>query len=205
MVARPMTVNGKTVILLILAVALGSAALSWWNQYRRGQRVLELWGADVAYRIRLAPETELLALATSGGTSGDGAAASPAPPADAGLTVGSRVIPVQQRRSLTGSPGLVHARQALIQDSSYEWDAPTPTDEIAWRYAVQFRDPRDSQATSLLLFDPESGWIKETQRGTGARLVPLIRQGLDRLFRERLQSPGATPAAPTTPAPSAAR
>ncbi len=190
-----MTVNGKTVILLILAVALGSATLAWWNQYRRGQLVLELWGPDVAYRIRLAPDTELLALAASSSESPP----APAPPAGANsalmpasLTVGSRVFAIEDRRNLTGSPGLVHARQALIQDSSYEWDAPTPDSEIAWRYALQFRDPRATPSTTLLLIDPETGWVMESQRGTAARLVPLIRQGLERLFRERLQANGVS-------------
>jgi len=197
-----MMVNGKTVILLILAVALGSATLSWWNQYRRGQRVLELWGPEVAYRIRLAPETELLALA--------GASADPANPSssDSTLAIGPRVFTIEQRRNLTGSPGLVHARQALIQDSSYEWDAATPEAEIVWRYALQFRDPRDNRSTSLLLVDTETGWVMESQRATAARLVPLIRQGLERLFRERLQSSQAVPAAlpgPTGDASTPAR
>ena len=193
-----MTVNGKTVILLILAVALGSATLAWWNQYRRGQRVLELWGPDVAYRIRLAPDTELLSLAAS-------PAEPPPAPADANtaltpasLAVGSRVFAIEDRRNLTGSPGLVHARQALIQDSSYEWDAPTPDSEITWRYALQFRDPRATPSTTLLLIDPETGWVMESQRATAARLVPLIRQGLERLFRERLQATGASNGSPAS-------
>ena len=52
---------------------------------------------------------------------------------------------------------------------------------------------------ALLLIDPETGWVMESQRATAARLVPLIRQGLERLFRERLQATGASNGLPASP------
>lgn len=166
-----MQVQGKWVILTIVGVALLAAGTAWWNQFRRGQQTLAFWGPESALRIRLAPECELVSLTAE--TSPDTTSASlPSLPE---ATV---------RRSLTGAPGLVHARQALVQDSTYNWSATTPPADVKWRYALIFRDPTKGQETRLL-FDLELGWVMDLDQQKAVQLA-AHREGLKRYFEEQL-------------------
>jgi hypothetical protein len=51
--------SGKLVIIGILAVAVASAAASWWFRYAATHRAAQYWGPETARLIRDAPTVEL--------------------------------------------------------------------------------------------------------------------------------------------------
>lgn len=156
--------SGKLAILAIgiTAVALGGFAV--WYHYQQGRRILQLWGPESAQRIRHAAEVELLELAsTRDGDSGG---------AEETMRLGSQEVRITRRTSITRRPGLVHARHALIQDSSYDW-SPQPEDRAApnWDFALRFRDA-SGQVT--LAFDTGRRSVLLIEDGTSARMTPVI-------------------------------
>lgn len=174
--APPASRGGKYLIMLIVAVALAAATGAWWYQYRQGQRILSLWGADTAFRIRLAPDCELWQLEPSKEPQGD-------------LQTDNRTWSIVQRRSLAGSPGLLHARQALIQDASYAWHEAIPA-RIAWKYAVTFGQ---SDERTVLLFDLEQGIVQDADHPARQANIQPIADGLQAFFQEKLSESAAKP------------
>ncbi|HEY6563809.1 MAG TPA: hypothetical protein VIY86_04895, partial [Pirellulaceae bacterium] len=53
---------GRTVVYVMFGLAVIAGAFAWNHQWRRGRRVLEFLGSDVAYLVRMAPDVELLEL-----------------------------------------------------------------------------------------------------------------------------------------------
>ncbi len=166
-----MQVQGKWVILTIVAVAFLAAGTAWWNQFRRGQQTLAYWGTDSALRIRLASECELVRLPADG-------------PREISATTFPSLAQSGQQRALTGAPGLIHARQALVQDSTYNWSQTAPPANVRWQYALIFRDPEKNQATRLL-FDLEQGWVLDLDQQKAVQLA-AHRESLRLYFDEQL-------------------
>jgi len=161
--------HGQRLILGMLAIAVVAAGGAWWYQYQQGQRVLALWGADNAFRIRLAPDCDLLKLR----------------PAE---TPGAEQISIAgQHRAITSihpighAQGFVHARQALIVDASYDWEAETqvPAD---WQYALRFRD---GQGATILAFDLEQALVVDIDHPDRRAKIPSMSSGLRRFFAEQ--------------------
>ncbi len=92
--------RGKLAVLAMLGLAVAAAAFAWiWN-YRRGERCLAFYGSEAAALIRTAKTVEILEL-------------DPLSPAD-----------VTRRIDISKAPGLLNARTALLDDASFDWDAP---------------------------------------------------------------------------------
>lgn len=130
-------------------------------------------GADASLRIRLAPECDLLHSlvdATSDGSH------SPL----------EYLEQAGQRRSLIRAPGLVHARQALVQDTTYDWSQTQPPEDVRWHYALIFRDPTKNQATHLL-FDLDHGWVQDADQGKSVAAAHC--DGLRHYFDEQMAKP----------------
>jgi hypothetical protein len=165
--------RGKLVILLMLMTAVAAAGVAWWYQFRQGGKVLQLWGSAAAYRIRLAPKCELWQLAPLSDEENDER-----------LLVNDQAWTIAARRDITEARGLVHARQALIQDANYLFEVP-PHDKLPdWSYALRFQD---ESGQTLLVFALADGWVFEPQSGRYARLTPII-GGLQKFFREQFES-----------------
>ena len=169
--------RGKFVIVLILLAGILAASTAWWHQRRQGRRVLQLWGAESAYRIRIAPRSELLQLLTEQANFSSDLES---------LRVGSQTFRIGAIIEISNQSGFVHARQALIQDASYDWTKlPTPTDlRRRWTWALRFSDKRGS---TLLALDLDQGIICDVERGIVANIQP-IRDGLRLYFSERAQA-----------------
>ena len=163
--------QGKRVIGTIVTVALLAAGFAWWYAYQHGQRILTLWGPDAAYRIRLAPDCELLTLA-------------PAPqPGNSDLVIDSRGWTIRGRVDLSNAPGFVHARQALIEDSSYRWEIPVAaSDTPTWEYAIRFRD---EHGETLLVFDLRRSQVLDLDQNRRADIAPIA-AGLKTFFTEQI-------------------
>src|SRR5262245_46257806 len=99
--------RGKLAVLTMFALALAAAAFAWWWNYSRGQRALGFYGPRAANLVRTAPKVELLVLGT-----GDSDPVESLPESG----------PVARIIDISRAPGLVHARTALLDDASYDWD-----------------------------------------------------------------------------------
>ncbi len=161
--------RGQLVIIGMATAAVAAAAGAWWYQYQQGQRILGLWGAPTAYRIRLAPECDLLWLEPQA-AAGDGA-----------IRIQDSNWRIRAQRAVGNAPGFVHARQALIQDASYDWATP-PVLTGPWQFALRFREgPHET----LLAFDLEHATVLEPgMPGRTANIGPIC-AGLQRFFEEQ--------------------
>ena len=120
--------HGKLVLIGILLVALIAASFSWWFQFQQGDEALAFWGGETARTIRL--EKPVLARRIVRSTDD-------APAGDI-LTVDGVPYRIQATRDITNARGLVHARQALIQNQSFDWTVAEVINEPDWTFALRF-------------------------------------------------------------------
>lgn len=171
--------RGKLVIISMVVVAILAAAFAWWHQYLRGARVLAVWGAEHAGRIRLADDCELWQLEPH----------SADPPTDSGdgVPIGDQSWAISRRVSVHGAPGFIHARQALIQDASHDWSSSPPDTPPRWTYALCFRD---ASGQTVVSFDEQATYAcLADQPQTISRLID-IGPGLVEFFSEQLKTGG---------------
>lgn len=148
-------ISGKIVILTILGLALLATGYAWWYQRQRGQQILDFWGAETAFAIRHAKEIELIRL-------------------DAGD---------DEAISLGEARGLIHARQALIVDASYDWESVANDVTPKWQYALRFSD-EEKQTESSLWFDLDQ---ELAGNQSGDHCVKIhIAEGLRKFFEEQV-------------------
>jgi hypothetical protein len=168
--------SGQRVILLIVGTAVTASAVAWWYQFQQGRRILRLWGPAAAYRIRLAPECEVWRLKPAGNLPGD-------------LQIDQQPWSIVARQNISQTQGLVHARQALIQDASFDWNQPIP-DTMHWQYALQFQDsraPSDSTSQTVLVFDLDRAVVRDVEHPEHAARIQPIADGLRTFFEEKLR------------------
>lgn len=171
--------RGKLTVGLLFAVGFLAAAFAWWHGFQRGRRVLALWGADKAAVMRYQSQLELAELRP---------ATDPAKLPT--IRLGDTIWQVERPKDITRAPGVVHARQALIDDPSYDWGSPPPPLSSAadWKYLLTFR--RDGQ-TVQLAFAPAPGWLIDVESQQVASIAP-IRQGLQKFCAEQFTEDAET-------------
>lgn len=165
--------SGKLVILAIMTVAVAAAGFAWWYQYQRGRESLAYWGSEGAYLIHHAPNVELLKLGRSEKT------------ANQETVLGATVLTV---RELSQVPGLTHARQALITDASFDWQA-SPHTSPTWEYALRFRE---GERSLTIAFDLTAGYAQSLNQERPIRLVPTFSQGLQKFLADHASHQEAT-------------
>ncbi len=202
-----MAINaGRLTTLVIVGVALAAAAIAWVHQLHYGDQVLAQWGPQVASRIRSAEQVELLLLEpmpsrdpendAPSGTDSARAGAAPLAPARSSraterqrLQDGDRSYAVVGRIHLTGAPGLVHLRQALISDPSYRWDGPSAgisdQQRPTWQYGLRFVT---EQGDVLMLLDLQSERLGLAGQSEWISCEPIA-AGLRRFLQEQLELP----------------
>lgn len=178
--------TGKALIIGIVLVALLMSGYAWWHQKQKGRRTLEFWGSRIALRLRYGKEIELLQLAAPDSDTSTGGET---------LTVNGQSWGIVQSKVISKATGLVHARQALVFDPSYEWNAEAHKPPV-WQYALRFMDEvagesgvaDDLESTPddvVLLFDLEHSVAGSVD---GSRTVQItIAEGLKKFFEEKLQ------------------
>lgn len=142
--------SGKWVIAGIMGLALVAASAAWWNAWSKGRRALEYWGSEAAYLIRLAPTVTLIELQSPPELATDQQSGKQWP----GLVNGQDYT-VKRRLDISQARGLVHARQALIQDTSYQWPVMS-SPAVNWQYAIEFVD---QQRRVVVLLNLDSGIV----------------------------------------------
>ncbi|HEV3003452.1 MAG TPA: hypothetical protein VGX78_03280 [Pirellulales bacterium] len=165
----PRLIEGKHAILVVFAIGLiGAVGSSWYH--RTAQRlVLEFWGPEAAILIVDAPRAEALRLAPAADDDG--------PDVD----FGGAHFTVIERVDVSRAPGLIHLRQSLLHDGSFDWSAPSDDCRPQWDYALRFS--RDEHvATVLVAFNCRRLKLAGSAREAG--IAPLA-AGLERFLAEQ--------------------
>lgn len=210
--------RGKLTVVALFVIGLLAAAAGWWQGYQRGQRVLRWWGPSTAALVRLAPKVEVARLVPFSARETTQPATSSAPvpqslttqaptpespsttsaptPLTAGLTIGNTRWAVADTRDISQVRGLVHARQALIDDPSYRWEnsqqpAAGSDANDRWEFLIVFRSDEES---CHLAFSPTSGRLYHAETQRIANIQP-IQSGLTKFCEEQFQvaSKGSAP------------
>lgn len=161
---------GKLVVIGVFVVALTAASFALWWNITRAQRSLEFWGKDAVRAIQHGKQVELLELQPA-----------PAPSSDDAGSSGERLLEgrdlfIQGRVDLSQARGLVHARHALTDDSSFAWDDAEKSAAAAeWTHAIRFRDERNTEV--LLLLDLRNRRLENVATQRAVTIIPKISEG----------------------------
>ena len=153
--------QGKLVIVFIFGLSAVMGGYAWWHHYTQGRRCLDLWGAEAGELIRYAPQVEVLQL--------DHADAADAPDAEK-IQIQGAAVKIVARKDITSTPGLVHARQAFIEDASFLWkaDLKGPSN---WQYVLRFTNG-DHQVSVAI--DSDQGRVRLVGTDRQAALKPRL-------------------------------
>ena len=149
--------RGKLTIITMFSLAVAAATFAWWYQWQHLGQAIEFWGTDSARLIRSGKNAELMVIK---------------PPTS--VPIGS-AVPVQHRILLTGKRGLIHARQAMIEDVSFNWEA-APDVEAKWQYAMRFWD--NEQHSVTVLIDLDSSQVRLLNGEHSQTIADRLRNGL---------------------------
>jgi hypothetical protein len=164
--------SGKLVTIFVLLLGAMAAAAAWWHNMNKGRSALELWSGQVAHRIRTAESVNLWVLAPNDLVE----------PIDR-CVIGGQTYPAERAIDISQTPGLVHARQALISDASFDWDAPPAGAKPRWQYAIRFE--ADGDATYLLL-DLDRAWVAEGENAERMAKLKIV-DGLKKFISEQVE------------------
>ncbi len=180
--------RGQLVIVFIFGLSAVMGGYAWWHHFTQGQRCVEFWGAETGELIRYAPQVEVMQLA---GSDNDDAET---------IQIGNESLAIAARKDITGTPGLVHARQALIEDASFLWKAdlagPSHT-----QYVLRFTDGEQQVSVAI---DCDQGRVRLVGTDRQAVLKPHLATAYQTrlpmwLGRDANSSPAAEAAAADTP------
>lgn len=171
-------VRGRVLIVGILGVAVLAASFAWWHQKSRGQKAIQYWGASSAYLIRNADCVWLCPLnrrkhAVEGSEQGDVSGSEK-------ILMDGVEWDIAWRRDISRARGLIHARQALIEDASFDWDRETPSVDPVWHYLIEFQE---GERAMRIVFDKEEHWIGAVDQGRPQRLN--VGAGLRKFLKEQ--------------------
>jgi hypothetical protein len=156
---RNKTLNqGKLVIVFIFGLSAVMGGYAWWHHFTQGRQCVEFWGAEAAEMIRYAPVVEVMKLA----------------PLEADdmetIQIQGEPYAVSASKDITETPGLVHARQALIEDASFLWEV-VRSGPTSWQYVLRFAD--GDQQISVAL-DGDQGRVVLVGTDRQATLKPHL-------------------------------
>jgi hypothetical protein len=143
--------SGKLLIVTMFVAALAAAATSWWFRYSATHHAAQFWGPEAARLIRDAPQVELLRLQPTETAADDTKSPAASPPSPNEVHIGSAVWRITARRDISAAHGLVHLRNALLEDSSFNWSQASLAPDFTCHTALLFRDPETSHPLSILL------------------------------------------------------
>jgi hypothetical protein len=104
------------------------------------------------------------------------------------LEVGPHAFEVVGRKDLSRVAGLVHARTALLDDASYDWDERTTGDcQPLILYAVEFRE---GERVTTLAFDFGCRRVWNVEAGKQVTLVPKIAGGWESFLQRQMNPEG---------------
>jgi hypothetical protein len=174
-----MRVSGKLIVLTLVGLGLGTTLFSLWFTYRSTNRTLRMWGPETARLIQAAGQVTALRLEPAGDD----------PPNDRPrLRVGEKAFRITGQWDFSHVRGLIHLRQALLQDANFRWDVQLDDCRPTWGYALRFEE-QDRSAT--LAFALDCGRVALAGSDTEVALSPAVTRGLAEFFAETLPKPAA--------------
>ncbi|MGY8768323.1 MAG: hypothetical protein ACKVH8_07840 [Pirellulales bacterium] len=173
--------RGSLLVYGILALATSAGIVTLIFTWSRGNQALEYWGTESAYEIRHAQTIELWTIEPIK----EPALAND--PAAWDIASGSKKWKTTQRIDITEARGLVHMRQALIEDASYQWGETDTSCTPEWKHALVFTSK--SQPVTLLI-DLNCGQVMQQNKQKTLITSPILKSGLQTVFDEQL-NPGA--------------
>ncbi len=193
-------VQGKYVILAVLALAVGASAISWFYYARLQQRPIELWGSRAAELMLRAPAARAYRL-TSAGATGQQAEAEASSSHETTDATGRKVqvagesLLAIDERDVSQAPGFSHIRQSLIHDRSFAWEAEPGGEPPRWEYAIEFQENGDK---AMVAFAPNCGRAALVGRDRTVSIRPVSAAILDFLVEQypaaaRSAQPAETP------------
>jgi hypothetical protein len=163
------TISGKWLIIGVLSVAVVGAGGSWWFRYSSTHQAALFWGPHSAPLIRDAPRVDFYR--------------------DQGFDSSIKI------RNVTAAQGLVHLRNALLEDRSYQWPANPSPAGARWEWVLIFRDDDANQQVELS-FSPKCKFVATSDRSDTILSCEPIAAGLREMFAEFAAAPSAQPATP---------
>lgn len=174
--------SGQVVVLGILGVALSATGYAWLHHRGQGQHSLDFWGSENALLVRRAQSVRVDRLEH---VPLDEQTKEPSPTRTKGdvLEIDSEKYVVTASRDISEAKGLIHCRQALIFDPTYDWDQ-SPTRQGEWQYALRFAN---NNKELVVLFDIQSGLVRHSQPAKVA--VAKMPERFESFFEEKLALP----------------
>jgi hypothetical protein len=176
--------SGKLVIVGIVTVALASAATSWWFRYAATHKAVRFWGSDTAELIRDA--RHVLLLRNPSAEDSHLAELNPA-----------RARFYESVVTVSNAPGLLHLRNALLEDKSFSWpkssDSPPPPAQDAGYWQLVFFDSRMNKNAALIGFSKDCRQTIRLRPSFMAKVAAAvstepIAEGLRTMFAEMWHS-----------------
>jgi hypothetical protein len=177
-------VSGKLVITAVVALALLGAAFSWWFRYSSTRRAAQFWGPQNVLLIRDGANVQLLTV----GPMGDDEPHVHDPDSlylDHYHTLAG-VVSVRDRRDATQAHGLVHLRNELLMDRSFQEDDGSIPPINDWKFGLEFRESEASPPL-LILFSADGRRLLRHPPTVGsglAEVAPSFADGLTTVFTE---------------------
>lgn len=180
-----MEAKGKWAVIAVAVVAISMSTFGWWWNLQRGKRSLEFWSPQTAFEIRQGKVVTAFRLA------GDQSAET--------LLTDRPAWHIEEQKDVSTVAGLIHARNSLLDDASFLWDAPPPTD-VRWTHSLWFEGaPNEKPHRAQVLFDLDHGYMANLRTGKILRLNDHSHDAWriafgDRYFKqpELLPKPAAT-------------
>jgi hypothetical protein len=176
--------RGQWLVIGMLGVGMLAAGFAWWYHRTLTDEALAFWGGQVAAAIAHPDRFEVWNLAPPGNPDAEAL--------DAVVVDGVR-WPIVTRRDITQAPGVTHARQALLEDASFAFDASTlESDPPRWTHALSLVR-EDVQVT--LLLDLDQARLRFLEAGRETIMAPRLQNGLKKFLEEQFRQPAAGEAA----------
>ena len=157
---------------------MAAAGTSWWFRYSATHRAAEFWGPQEARLIRDAPVVEFWVHE---------------PPGDLETTVAAltgTVVDPEKVRDITAARGLVHLRNALLDNRSFNWPPIPPKADVRWGWVLSFRNGSANERT-LLVLSADCKQIASIDRPGLVLSSEPIAAGLSEMITEFLTMPPA--------------
>jgi hypothetical protein len=165
----PRLVEGKYVLLAVLAIGIAGAGGGWWYHQSLQRRPLKLWGRDAARLILQAPDVEFCQLQP---------AADQSQPAT--IFIDEKSYEVHGCRNVARRPGFLHLRHSLMNDYSFDW-SDSPVRLMRCKYLLRFRD---GEKTATLAVADDYEYAKLLETGATGSIRPIASGMADVLSQE---------------------
>lgn len=165
-----MQYTGKLVVVSIFSVALVMAGLAWGWNYFRTQQTLKFWGREGTLLIRRGPQVKTFQIQPQSNPTADN-------------------LSILKEADISKAPGLINARQPLLDDSTFLWDDEATNTPATYTHGAEFRD---GEKVQTLLFDFQAERILNLTTGKSVRGLTKIMNGWKKYSQSHLDPASAS-------------